>query len=384
MPKRPIQPPRQRQGSFNNGCVEQARLGAGLFQLFSALGAPRMKHRTFFWFILPTLSAMVLFIALPIISVFIQSLHVEHEQVLIVTESCGPFGCQDTTTVDTEATQALRDEQPLGRFNGLRTYINRSHLAGAEIGAAWRNTDSLGAFFRQVFDLPFYGALTFTLVYTAIVTPIVILLGLAIAVGVNNLPKLFKGPTIFFSLLPMIVTPLVGSLTLLWMVDAEGVIGATLQRIFDDDTLSVRASTGLTWIMLMVYGVWHLVPFSFIVFYAGLQTVPKDTLEAAMIDGATNWQRMRHIIVPHLMPLVTFVTLILLMDNFRVFEPIVGFQAQAHATSLSFIIFNDLRESGNPLYGSAGATSMMTIIGVVILLMPVLIRTWRDFNRKVH
>ena len=61
----------------------------------------------------------------------------------------------------------------------------------------------------------------------------------------------------------------------------------------------------------------------------------------------------------------------------------VSFSAEAHAQSLSWIIYNDLRESGNPLYGSAGATSMLTIIGVVILLTPVLIRTWRDFKGKM-
>ena len=343
-----------------------------------------MKHRTFFWFILPTLTAMVLFIALPIVSVFIQSLHVEHEQVLIVSESCGPFGCEETTEVDLEATAKLREERPLGRFNGLGTYINRSHLAFAEVGEAWRTSDGVGAFLAEVLDLPFYRALTFTIAYTAVVTPLVLVLGLAVAVGVNTLPKLFRGPTIFVSLLPMIVTPLVGSMILFWMVDGDGIIGATLQRVFDDPSLSLKASPTLTWVMLMVYGVWHLLPFSFIVFYAGLQTVPQDTLEAAMIDGASKWHQMRHVVVPHLMPLVTFVTLILLMDNFRVFEPVVGFQAQAHAMSLSIIIFNDLRESGNPLYGSAGATSMMTIIGVAILLTPVLIRTWRDFNRKGH
>ncbi|MEL6210618.1 MAG: sugar ABC transporter permease, partial [Pseudomonadota bacterium] len=82
-----------------------------------------MKHRSFFWFILPTLTAMTLFIALPIVSVFIQSLHIEHEQVLITTESCGPFGCTPTTTVDQEATAELRAERPLGQFNGLNTYL---------------------------------------------------------------------------------------------------------------------------------------------------------------------------------------------------------------------------------------------------------------------
>ena len=341
-----------------------------------------MKNRSFFWFILPTLSAMTLFIALPIVSVIIQSLHIQHEQVLVVTESCGPFGCEETTEVDLDATAEVREAQPLGRFNGLGTYTNRSHLAFGEIEEAWATTDSLGAFFGRVLNLPFYKALAFTLTYTAVVTPFVLLFGLAIAVGVNNLPKLMKGPTIFVSLLPMIVNPLVGSLILFWMVDGDGIIGKTLQGLFNDNALSLKASPMLTWIMLMVYGIWHALPFGFIVFYAGLQTQPQDTMEAAMIDGASKWQRMRYVTIPHLMPLVTFVTLIQLMDNFRVFEPIVGFQASAHATSLSWIIFNDLLESGNPLYGSAGATSSLTILGVTILLTPVLIRTWRDHYRK--
>jgi multiple sugar transport system permease protein len=341
-----------------------------------------MPHRTFFWFILPTLSAMILFIALPIVSVFIQSLHIQHEQVLIVTESCGPFGCDEVTTVDQEATRALREAQPLGRFNGLGTYLNRAHLATAELAEAWRTSESIGQFFGRVMNLPFYAALAFTLTYTFVVTPFVLVLGLAIAVGVNNLPGIFKGPTIFVSLLPMIVTPLVGALILFWMVDVDGIIGATLQNVFNDPSLSIKASTPLVWIMLIVYGVWSSLPFSFIVFYAGLQTVPQDTMEAAMIDGASKWQRMRHVVVPHLMPLVIFITLIQLMDNFRVFEPIVSFQAEAHAQSLSWIIYNDLIAAGNPLYGSAGATSMLTILGVAILLTPVLIRTWRDFNRK--
>ncbi len=343
-----------------------------------------MKHRTFFWFILPTLSAMILFIALPIFSVFVQSLFVEHEQVLVESESCGPFGCTPTTSVDVEATEKLREEQPLGRFNGLGTYINRSHLATAEIGEAWNSTETFGEFWDIVFNLPFYNALTFTLAYTFIVTPLVLVLGLAIAVGVNNLPGMLKGAAIFVSLLPFLVTPLVGSLILFWMVDGDGVIGATIQNIFNDPSLSLKASTPLMWIMLMVYGVWHTLPFSFITFYAGLQTVPEDTLEAAQIDGASKWQSMIHVVVPHLMPLVSFVTLMLIMDNLRVFEPIVSFSAEAHARSLSWIIFNDLRESGNPLYASAGATSILTIIIVVVLMMPVLVRTWRDFTSKSH
>lgn len=341
-----------------------------------------MKHCTFFWFILPSLAAMILFIALPIVSVAVQSLFVEHDQVMIEVENCTPFKCEISLAVDQEATSALRAARPLGKFNGLGTYANRSHLAFAEVGDARAASATLGEFLGKLMNLPFYKAIAFTLTYTFAVTPFVIVLGLLIALGVDALPGAIKGPTIFASLLPMIVTPLIGSLILFWMVDADGIIGATLQRIFDDNELSLKASLPLTWIMLIVYGIWHSAPFSFIVFYAGLQTVPTETMEAARIDGATRWQRVRYVVVPHLMPLVVFITLMQMMDNFRVFEPIVGFSASAKATSLSWIIFNDLRGGDVKLFGSAAATSMLTICGVVILLTPVLIRTWRDFNHK--
>ena len=52
-----------------------------------------MRHRTFLWFILPSLAAMILFIALPIVSVAVQSLFIKHEQVIVISENCGPFGC---------------------------------------------------------------------------------------------------------------------------------------------------------------------------------------------------------------------------------------------------------------------------------------------------
>ena len=179
----------------------------------------------------------------------------------------------------------------------------------------------------------------------------------------------------------MIVTPLIGSIILFWMIDSRGIIGTLIQWMFNDPSLSLKASTLLTWIMLIVYGVWHAIPFSFIVFYAGLQTVPKDQIESARIDGASKFQEIIYITLPHLMPLITFVTLIQLMDNFRVFEPIVGFNAEAHATSLSWIIFNDLGGETRQL-SSAASSSILTILGVSILLLPILIRTWKDFYLK--
>lgn len=341
-----------------------------------------MRHRTFFWFFLPTGAAMFFFIALPIVSVLIQSVFAPHEAVLVEVENCTPLvGCTTETKIDQDATADLRAEKPLGRFVGADIYLDRGHLAVTELSEAWAASDTLGEFWDRMMNLPLYRALAFTLTFTFVVTPSLIVLGLMIALAVNSLHRHLKGLMIFFSLLPMIVTPLIGSLILFWMVDSRGILGSALVAMAGDPNFSLKASTGLMWVMLIVYGIWHSAPFAFVVFYAGLQTLPKDQLEAAQIDGATRWQQVKFVVIPHLMPLVTFVALIQLMDNFRVFEPIVGFNASAHATSLSWFIFNDLGGETRQL-SSAAASSVLTIIGVSILLSPVLVRTYKDFKRK--
>ena len=340
-----------------------------------------MKHKTFFWFILPTFLAMFFFIMLPIISICLQSLHSPHENVFVTVENCDPFGCKKSTSIDHDATNILKNENPLGKFVGFDIYFDRGHLAIDKINEIWIKNDNFFNFLTAISNLPFYKAIFFTLTFTFTVTPIMLVLGLLVALGVNSINKQLRGMIIFFSLLPMIVTPLIGSIILFWMIDSRGIIGNLLQIFLEDPDFSLKASTNITWIMLIIYGVWHAIPFSFIVFYAGLQTLPKDQIESAQIDGANSFQQTIHIIIPHLMPLITFVTLMQLMDNFRVFEPIIGFNAEAHATSLSWIIFNDLGGETRQL-SAAATSSILTIIGVLILLSPVLIKTWKEFEFK--
>mgnify|MGYP000194336676 FL=1 len=340
-----------------------------------------MKHKTFFWFILPTFLAMFFFIMLPIISICLQSLHSPHENVFVTVENCDPFGCKKSTSIDHDATNILKNENPLGKFVGFDIYFDRGHLAIDKINEIWIKNNNFFNFLTAISNLPFYKAIFFTLTFTFTVTPIMLVLGLLVALGVNSINKQLRGMIIFFSLLPMIVTPLIGSIILFWMIDSRGIIGNLLQIFLEDPDFSLKASTNITWIMLIIYGVWHAIPFSFIVFYAGLQTLPKDQIESAQIDGANSFQQTIHIIIPHLMPLITFVTLMQLMDNFRVFEPIIGFNAEAHATSLSWIIFNDLGGETRQL-SAAATSSILTIIGVIILLSPVLIKTWKEFEFK--
>lgn len=340
-----------------------------------------MPHSTFFRFMAPSLIAMLLFIALPILSIVVQSLYIEHPQVLIETETCQPLApCVTETSIDVAATEVLRKEQPLGQFNGLNTYIDRNHLAVADVDALWQSSAGIGEFASGLMNLRFYRALVFTLVYCLTVTPLAMALGFGIAMAVNVVPRMIKGPVIFFSLIPMLITPLVGALILFWMLNADGILGVALKTVFGDPTLSTQSSAPLTWLMLILYGTWTNAPFSFIVFYAGLQAVSRETLEAAMIDGASRWERVRYVVLPSLKPLVLFVLLVQLMDNFRVFEPIISFKASANATSLAFDIYTSLNTQTSQLFGSAAATSVITIGFIAVLIVPVLARVARELQ----
>ena len=152
-----------------------------------------MPHRTFLAFMLPSLVAMLLFIALPIVSVAYQSLFVEHERVMVEVENCGPSAAAPRKRASTpRRRKSCARKQPLGRFNGLGTYVNRNHLAFDEVGAISRDNAGFSDALSQIYNLPFYKALAFTLAYTFIVTPLAMLLGFCIALGVNAIPPISR------------------------------------------------------------------------------------------------------------------------------------------------------------------------------------------------
>jgi multiple sugar transport system permease protein len=259
---------------------------------------------------------------------------------------------------------------------GLANY--RALLRTGDITAAFGPGGSLST----VMAIDFFRALRFTLTFTLITLPFVVGIGLALAMALNATIRSIRGPVIFVTLLPFIVTPVIGALSVKWLFVGDGILTAALEAIFDR-RISLLAQGWTTEILMMIYKVWHVAPFAFIIFYAGLQGLNQDTVDAAVVDGASRWDRLRYVIIPHLMPLMVFVTLIHLMDSYRVFDEVVGFSSQAHVISLQWLTFELLTpdNTGNRAIGRASASSMLTMIGIVILLVPLIMRTWRDQKR---
>jgi multiple sugar transport system permease protein len=341
-----------------------------------------MKFKTFIAFVGPSLLMMLLFIAAPLVSVLWQSFHVTqpvYEQMEV--ETCTPGFLTQTCTTELKSVPLMGDN---GKIRTETTFIGlQSYRNVLEPDRLW---DMVGrGAWAEILNIDFWKALRFTLTYTLLTLPLVILVGLGLAMAVNNSIKAIRGPVIFISLLPFIITPVIGALSIRWLFIGDGIMTAFLEWWLEKD-IAMFAQAWTIELMMLFYRVWHVAPFAFVIFYAGLQTVNQDTLESAIVDGASRWERMRYVIVPHLMPLIIFIALIHLMDCYRAFEEIVGFSSQAHVISLQWLTYDFLEpdQAGNRSISRASASAMLTMIGIVIILIPLLRRTWRDHKRGGH
>ena len=335
-----------------------------------------MKFRTFAMFVGPSVFLMLLFIAAPLVSVFLQSFQIT-QPVLEVqeVETCTPGFLTQTCTTETKTVPVLDDNGNVvttTEWVGLLSYQRVLQLD--RVGAAISSGN-----WGEILTIDFWKALRFTLTFTLVTLPFVIGVGLAIAVVVNNLTKSLKGPVIFVSLLPFIITPVIGALSIRWLFYGDGIVTVWLEALMNTD-LSIAANGWAVEFLMMFYRVWHVAPFAFVIFYAGLQTVNQDTLESAIIDGASRFDRMRYVVIPHLMPLIIFITLIHLMDAYRAFEEVVGFSSQAQRITLQWLTYDFMvpDDAGNRAISRASASAMLTMIGIIIILLPPLRRTWRD------
>ena len=335
-----------------------------------------MRFKTFALFVGPSLFMMIVFIALPLISVFFQSFYVTQpviEQVEV--ESCTAGFLEQNCTTEIK-NQPVLDENgnvvTRTTFVGLDSY--RNVVQPDRVSAALASFD-----WRGLMAIDFWKALRFTVTFTLITLPLVIGVGLALALAVNNAVRSIRGPVIFISLLPFIITPVIGALAIRWLFVGDGIL-TRLMEAYSGQDIAMFAQAWTIELLMLFYRVWHVAPFAFVIFYAGLQTVNQDAVEAAIVDGASRFERLRYVIIPHLMPLIVFVALIHLMDAYRVFEEVVGFRSQAHVISLQWLTYDFMEpdDAGNRAISRASASAMLTMIGIVILLVPLLRRTWRD------
>ncbi|MEV4823287.1 sugar ABC transporter permease [Micromonospora sp. NPDC049274] len=186
--------------------------------------------------------------------------------------------------------------------------------------AEWTGT----ANFRRMWgDASFWTALRNTLYYTVFHIPLTLAASLGLALLLNR--KLrgvrFFRTVAFFPYITSIV-----AIAIVWnqLFSPEyGPINAFLRALGVDDAPGWTTSS--TWSMpaIIIVGTWRYMGYYMLLFLAGLQTIPAQLYEAAETDGATPWQRFVHVTLPGLRHTTFFVTVLLTIESFKVFDLIL-------------------------------------------------------------
>ena len=197
--------------------------------------------------------------------------------------------------------------------------IRISLQTGSGEAARW----SLSNFARLASDKFFLEALAHTFIYAVVALTFEFLLGLGLAI---MLDRPLRGRSLFRSalLIPMMLPPVVVGVVWRLMLNPDfGAVNGTLKSAgVNTESLTWTASPMLALASVIAVDIWQWTPFMFLVLLAGLQAIPQEPYEAAIVDGSSAWQTFCHVTLPLLRPAILIALLLRTMDLLRVFDQI--------------------------------------------------------------
>jgi len=186
-------------------------------------------------------------------------------------------------------------------------------------GSVW----SVSNFTRLFTDGFFRAAMAHTFVYATAALILEFSIGLGLALLLNSQIRgrgFFRATLLVPMMLPAVV---VGVVWRLMLNPNFGAINGTLKNFgLNTESLTWTASPRLAMLSVIAVDVWQWTPFVFLVLLAGLQAIPQEPYEAALIDGSSRWQTFRYVTLPLLKPAILIALLLRTMDLLRVFDQI--------------------------------------------------------------
>jgi multiple sugar transport system permease protein len=229
---------------------------------------------------------------------------------------------------------------------------------------------------KMLGDRDFYNSMRVTLKYVAISVPLYLVLGLALALLLN---QRLKGMFIFRSILFMPSVIAGTAVAVLWSIllnpDA-GIVNQFLRAIGISDPPRWLASTDWAVPAVVLMGVWGIGG-GVIIYLAGLQNIPAHLYEAASIDGANGLQKFRHITLPMLTPTLFFQVITSLVAAFQVFDAayVLSGRQGSRANALLFYLLNVYNEGfRSARFGYASALAWVLVV-LAAIAITILFRT---------
>ncbi len=168
-------------------------------------------------------------------------------------------------------------------------------------------------------DPALFNSIKVTLLFTFFAVTAELFLGLLIAF---LLEKGIKGIVVLRTvfIMPIMIAPVVVGLLWRYLFDANFGLINHVVSLFGFEPKVWLGTPGLALPAVIITDIWQWTPFMFILFLAGLQSLPKDPVEAAQVDGATTWQIIRQVKLPLLAPVIWVAVILRIIDAFRSLE----------------------------------------------------------------
>ena len=184
-----------------------------------------------------------------------------------------------------------------------------------------------------------YEALKQTALYAAIALPVEILGGLGIALLVHRSvhSNVVRAAIYIAAMIPIVIPQIaVGVVFRLVYAPDYGILNVLLGQTGPTQPLWL-SSPPLAMIATASVDIWQWTPFVYLVMFAGFQTVPSESVEAAQVDGAGTWTQFRHIELPYLRPLLLLVLFFRIADVVRVFDHVYVLTGGGPGTTTQFL-----------------------------------------------
>ena len=235
--------------------------------------------------------------------------------------------------------------------------------------------------YRQILDDPaFWAAMRWTLVVIVVTVPAHMILGFLIALLLDQMKGRMRAFYLAASLIPMIVVPLVGTIIFKQLFDPSGLFAWAYKSVTGDIFVFNETSMKQT---ILAHTVWISTPWATILFFAGMQTIPGELVDASSIDGANRFKQIRHVIIPHLRPLILLTAMIGVMDMFRLFDNVFVLTRMNPVFKADTVLAYNYRAAlENDRLGLGNATAMILVVAIIVALVPLLYITYRDQIRE--
>ena len=241
---------------------------------------------------------------------------------------------------------------------------------------------ALGRYEKVLTDSTFWTAVGNTLQLVLFSVPVTVVAALAIALGLNRIVSLrWRNLWASMYFMPFATSLVAAALIWQWLYEpvygflnyALGFVGIPPQKWLQSLTQVKPAIAAVS--------VWVRIGFDTMIFLAALQSIPEEYYEAAGIDGANAWQRLRYITLPMLNAQIVMVVILELIFNFKIFDQVYA-TTQGGPGGASQTVIMLLYDTAFK-YFRFGDASVMAVF-VFVTLMTITLLQWRYFRKPIE